>query len=283
MTRFVLLLNVALLVPLASEASAGIDRCTVYSAYGYCLEWSAGRPGSPGGGGGGGSSEAPVCYWRALPDGFALDPAAYYDFGFAPPPEGLSVVWQEWYCGGVGQFRFRWVIAVTPENLAAMARGRLVGSLDAPVVQSSPPPGTASIVGVPVFVEVVNWTGVVSASECAGGLCVTVTATPSLVFRPGERGAPQVRCAGAGTRYSPSGSSPEEQAAGQGACAYAYRLRTGVDGRPSAWPGSVAVTWVVSWSATTGASGSLPSVTRTAAVPRPVEEVQSVVVGGATP
>lgn len=44
------------------------------------------------------------------------------------------------------------------------------------------------------------------------------------------------------------------------------------------WPGSVRVTWTISWSASTGVSGSLPSVTRATALPRAVEEVQAVVV-----
>ena len=77
-----------------------------------------------------------------------------------------------------------------------------------------------AIVGVPVFVDVTNWTGVVAESECAGGMCVTVTATPSLTFIPGETRSSSVGCAGSGSRYDPDGGSAEAQASEDGACAY---------------------------------------------------------------
>jgi hypothetical protein len=175
------------------------------------------------------------------------------------------------------------VIAATPGTLASIARGRLVGELPQPVVESSPEAGTASIIGVPAFVAVVNWTGVVTETECAGGLCVTVTATPQLTFRPGEPGAQTVQCSGAGTRFTPSAGTPEAQASSPGACTWTYTTRTGANGRPSAWPGQASVSWSISWTATTGASGSLAAVTRSTDVPRPVAEVQTVIEGGATP
>jgi hypothetical protein len=45
-----------------------------------------------------------------------------------------------------------------------------------------------------------------------------------------------------------------------------------------AWPAEVSVTWTITWSSTASNGGSLPSVTRTASVPRGVDEVQSVIV-----
>lgn len=44
----------------------------------------------------------------------------------------------------------------------------------------------APTVGTPVFAEETNWAGSMSDSELAGGVCVTVTATPALTFDPGE-------------------------------------------------------------------------------------------------
>lgn len=272
-----------LLVPVASRAGAGPGECAVRDPQGYCIEWDVPTPGGPGtpGGSGGGQVD---CYWVTIDEDLSEDPTIWVDFGLEYPPEGVEIVWQSWECSdGSTTFDFRWTIPATPANLATLARGRIVGQLPQPTVESSPPVGTASIIGVPVFVAVANWTDVVTESECAGGLCVTVTATPQLRFEPGESGSGSVACSGSGSRYTAGGGSLEAQASAPGACAYAYRLRTGANDRPGAWPGQVSVTWTLTWSATSGASGSLPSVTRSTAVPRAVSEVQTVVVGGATP
>lgn len=283
MTHAVAAIWTAIGVFVPAFVGGGVDSCASYSPYGYCLEWTNGSPGGSRGGDGG-TSEPSNCYWRVLPGGLSLDPTVYYEYGFAPPPAGVEIAWQELYCSdGSAGLQFRWVLAVTPENLAATARGRLVGGLPAPAVHTSPPSGTPSIVGVPVFVEITNWTGVVTETECAAGLCVTLTARPSLTFASGEPGSPLVRCAGRGTRYDPSGPPADRQASEPGSCAHAYELRTGSAGRPPAWPGAVSVTWVLSWTASSGPTGSLPSVTRLTPVPRSVDEVQSVVVGGEVP
>lgn len=266
----------------ASAASSGVGACVEFTPRGYCVQWDvpASTGGGSAGGGGGGTTGAVSCFWVTISDDLSHDPTVWADFGLSPPPAGVTVVWQERRCtDGRDPYDFRWVVPVTAENLASLARGRLVGVLPQPVVASSPPLGTASIVGVPVFVEVANWTGVVSESECAGGLCVNVTATPTLAFSPGEEGSSAIRCAGAGSQYRPGGPSLEEQASAPGACAFAYRLRTGLAGRPEAWPGLVSVTWSLSWTASSGTSGTLPAVTLSAAVQRSVEEVQTVVVG----
>ncbi len=268
----------------AAPGDPGVRECVEVDSQGYCVEWEVPTPGNPTTGGGRGTTDQVVCYWVMIPDDLATDPTIWVDFGLARPPEGVQIVWQEWECSdGSVQFNFRWVPAATPGNLAALVRGQLLGTLPQPSVGSSPPVGTASIVGIPVFVEVTNWAGVVNESACAGGLCVTVTATPALTFTPGETGSSTVACAGSGSRYDPGGGPLEDQASAAGACAHAYRLRTGASGRPAAWDGSVSVTWTIAWTASTGATGSLPSVTRSTALPRAVEEVQTVVVGGTTP
>ncbi|MFZ6003070.1 MAG: hypothetical protein ACOYXM_03985 [Actinomycetota bacterium] len=279
------LLVVAGVLYMAGPAGASEPgQCVNYSPLGYCIDWDVPTPGGPPtGGGGGGSTDEVVCYWVTIPDDLSEDPTIWFDFDLTPPPEGVTVVWQSWECSdGSATFAFRWVIPATPQNLAALARGRVLGLMPQPSINSSPPVGTASIVEVPVFVEVTNWTGVITDSDCAGGLCVTVTATPQLIFTPAETASPPVTCAGSGTRYDPDGAPIEEQASADGACAYAYRLRTGVEGRPTQWPGSVTVTWTISWTASTGASGTLPAVTRTTSLPRAVREVQTVVVRGET-
>ena len=267
-----------------SAQAAEPGECIRRDPQGYCLEWDVTTPGTPGTPGGSGGGPAPECYWVTIDDELPEDPTIFVDFGLEEPPEGVPILWQSWECSdGRATFNFRWVIAPTPGALAETVRGRLIGQLPQPVVESSPPAGTASIIGVPVFVTVVNWTGVVTQTECAGGLCVTVTATPRLTFRPGEPGAPTVQCSGSGTRFAPDAGTPEAQASSPGACTWTYTTRTGANGRPSAWPGQASVSWSISWTATTGASGSLAAVTRSTDVPRPVAEVQTVIEGGATP
>lgn len=173
------------------------------------------------------------------------------------------------------------------EALYAEVRGRL----PQPAITTSPPQGMPSVVTLPVFVHVDNWVaGFVAGPQCAGPLCVTATVEePSMVFEPGEPGSSPVTCDGPGTLFDPNGPSPAVQA--EGACAYAYQLRTGVNGRPQAWQGEVSTTWEISWESTLGGSprngGDLPSITTTAGgdeLARRVVELQAivseVVVGG---
>ena len=117
--------------------------------------------------------------------------------------------------------------------------------MKAPAVAADPPVGTASIVSLPVFVEVTNWQGVQSDSRCEAGVCVTITATPTLLLYPGEPDTRPIVCDAPGTRFDPDGAEPEVQATAPGACAYVYTLRSGVNGRPSEWPAEVRVTWDV--------------------------------------
>ena len=247
---------------------------------GYCVEWSVGGhdglPAVPGNI----DSVAPICYWATLPP--FNDPAIFADFGLPVPPDGAVIEWQGWVCSdGRPAFNLRWVFSVPPEDLALSVRVRIAGLLVAPVVQASPPVGTASIVGIPVFVAVANWTGVITDSACGGGLCVTVTAKPQLTFSTGDPGGKSIDCAAEGSRFD-AARSLVSQTSTPGACAYVYHQRTGAAGRPAVWPGSVSVTWSLAWTSTVGQTGVLPSVTRSVALPRAVQEVQTVVVGGSS-
>lgn len=275
----------ACVVVTSAHADAdGPGECMSYSPLGFCLEWSipgSDVPGTPGSGGGG---DGPPCYWVTLShDPFVGDETFLVDYGLEPPPDGVTVVWQAMECSdGSAIDDFRWVIPPGPREVAEGIRGRIAGTLPEPVVMSSPAAGVAAIVGVPAFVHVANWTGVVTAQECAG-FCVTVRAEPSLTFTPGESGALPIACANSGTVYERGGASADQQAAAPGSCSHTYSLRTGVAGRPAEWSGTVSVSWQITWSATTGASGSLAPVTRSSPLPRAVHEVQTVVQGGQLP
>ena len=290
------LLAVSLSLTSSTFASAApSDDCPLKD---FCVSDEVEAPGAPatpaaqgdgkerGGGSGGGAG--PVCTWEqsgvAGPAGEG-DGGPFLDVAGTPSPGA------EFYaevCDGEYTGQVRWVPADTPapsaplpapEQLAAIIRVRLEGSLPAPAVESTPAPGVAAFVGYPSFVSVRNWTGVVTDRECdpTGVLCVRVTATPSLRFLPGEPDAPVKECAGPGVAFDPAGD-PFEQAATPEACAYPYRLRTAVNGRPEVWPGVVTVVWELAWVSTSGAGGPLPAVEKSASVPRVVDEVQTVVV-----
>jgi hypothetical protein len=186
--------------------------------------------------------------------------------------------------------------SLSPELVAQWLWARVL--IEPPEVVAYPDPEVAAIVGIPTFVEVTNWVGEQTVDDCFAGLCVSVTATPTLSFDPGELdpatgwAAAELVCEAPGTRfdadsgragtaYDPGGAEPSAQAAVAGACAYAYRLRTGVGERPTEWPGSVVVTWEGSWTSDVAGvelSGDFEPIVVSTDVPRAVDEVQAPVV-----
>jgi hypothetical protein len=232
------------------------------------------------------SAPPPECVWERIPEEALWPIGEQIAADPMPSPDAYPLVYM---CNGVwvgGAENFRWGVpgvpagpVMTADELAQMIYARLAGDLPAPVVTSVPAADEAAIVSFPTFVSVSNWSGVVEDDECdpTGTLCVSVTATPSLTFSPGEPKAPTIACAGSGTSLVEAASSSVALAAQPGACAYAYRMRTGVGSRPAAWPGVVTVTWELFWSSTSGAGGPLPEVVGSTGVPRAVHEVQTVI------
>jgi hypothetical protein len=184
---------------------------------------------------------------------------------------------------GVATEGFDWVIpgqAAPPPDPAEVAAGMLAeaqAQMRAPQVVADPPVGTPSIITLPVFVQVTNWVdGFQVGPNCVQGVCVTLTAEPTLTFDPGEPGSEPIVCDPPGTRFDPNGPDPAVQAAAPGACAYAYQARTGADDRPEEWRGVVTVTWNVAWTA--GEAGDeFPPYPLSTVIPREVDEVQTVV------
>ena len=138
--------------------------------------------------------------------------------------------------------------------------------------------------GFPSFVTVDNWRDQVTDRQCDPNFpdfCVAVVAVPSLSWDPGEPGVEAEVCEGPGVPFDPAGPVPEVQAEAPGACAHTYLTRTGVvtfHNLPSnfGWEGTVTVVWTLTYTSPEG-SGSLPSVTKSTALPRAVDEVQTVV------
>lgn len=188
---------------------------------------------------------------------------------------------------GLGtDFHFRWFppgVPVPPSGppptsaLAQLLLLEVTAQMEAPQVASDPPLDAPSIVNTPVFVEVTNWQPEINPSRCYGGTCISMTATPTLAYDPGDGSGP-ITCTPPGSRYDPAGPSLDQQA--EGACAHTYTRRTGVDSRPTAWPAQVTITWNVSWTSNDPAQpgDTFAPVVLSTPVPRPVHEVQAVVV-----
>jgi hypothetical protein len=273
-----------------------VDPCTDSSAD-WCLESDepaeVGAPTDPGNGGGPGQP-APECGWANVPESTVPLPTSSrpYILTNGRPPEGLEVVWQGWCydadAPGFQYFRgpFRWlpvgepVPVLTPEDVAAEAYDRLQGRMPDPAVVTNPAPGVDAVVGVPVFVTVTNWQSQLVETDDLLGDLVTVQARPVAVVEPGEPDAPAVTCDGPGRGYDPAAGDLWAQAASPGACTATYHRRTGVDGRPDEWASVVTVRWSIQWWSESGGGGEFPDVSRSVAIPRGVDEVQTVVVDG---
>jgi hypothetical protein len=201
-----------------------------------------------------------------------------------------GAVMQVYTCGVLGSVAVRWVPVGSggaplppptppePGVVATLVFARVKAGMVAPTLGSDPPLGVAAVVNTPVFVEVTNWQPEIVDRDCVLGVCVSMTASPSLVFDPGD-GSEAVSCVPPGSRYDPALPLVEQA---QGACAHVYRLRTGAEGRPSEWLGLVTVTWNVSWTSNVGVSGTYGPLSFSTGLPRAVEEVSTVVVEGSS-
>jgi hypothetical protein len=116
---------------------------------------------------------------------------------------------------------------------------------------------------------------VLSARAAAGGVSAEVTVTPTaLSFTPGD-GAMAVSCAGPGVPWRPADGVWAESPAG---CDYRYPHST-IHESDQEVTAVYSIRWTVSWTSSTGASGTLPELTTTSNASFAVAEVQSVVTG----
>lgn len=140
-------------------------------------------------------------------------------------------------------------------------------TLPDPQISATPAVGEPAVVGFPTFVTVDNWTGatLTTTNEGAGGVEITLFATPVLMgWDPGD-GTDWESCTGPGRPYDPNGAVPEVQAADPAACSHTYTKATGRDGRPAAWPGVVHVYWQVTSSS--ASPGGPPATIQTISSP----------------
>lgn len=222
-----------------------------------------------------------------MPASIALPVAKAHRSFNGLPPDGLPVIWFAW-CFSEPNFRwlygpYRWEPAptggtATTQAVAVDLYEELSGTLPRPTIETSPPLGTASIIGIPMFVQVTNWQPQITASDDLLGTVVTVTATPTLTLTPNEPDSQPVTCNGGGIPFTPNRGTPDQQAANPHACTYTYKRRTTAPGRPPQWPTTATVTWTITWSATDTSHRTLPPIQHTVPIPRAVHEIQTILI-----
>jgi hypothetical protein len=113
-----------------------------------------------------------------------------------------------------------------------------------------------------------------SARADAGGVWSRVTVTPSrLLFTPGD-GSATVSCDGPGVAWHPGDGV---WAASPSGCDYRYP-HSSIHEPHGVVTATYGIQWRVTWTSSTGAGGTLPALTTTAASTFAVAEVESVVV-----
>ena len=247
-----------------------------------------------GGSDGGGSSGEQVCkdtlVGKEVPcylDGYGWwSPNCYYQLMNPQPPKG-DPLWDghddgavyETYCpDNDNNIGTQWLLnppagfggGVDPGALAAEAAKNL--PIRGATIGSAPPSGDKVLVGVPVWLwtakSATTW-GPSTATATAGGISATAIANATkIVWSMGDGSS--VTCTSPGTPYKSSyggTASPD--------CGYVYTtVSTGKSG------GKFTITattyWDITWTATTGASGTLPLQTRTSQTTARVGELQVV-------
>lgn len=138
-----------------------------------------------------------------------------------------------------------------------------------PEPHTSPPPDVPQLVGFPVWlwVDDLVWRDF-SATASVSGISVTVVARPASVewdMGDGE----VVTCEGPGVAWREGGSHTSD-------CSHTYQF-VSADEPGGRYQASVTVSWSVTWSASTGQSGTLPPASRSTDFSLLVTERQAVV------
>jgi hypothetical protein len=211
----------------------------------------------------------------ADPNGFGTDGTVRYDDGPVDPEPGelYVLVCRDPSGRTVKSLLRRFDPADPLGGIAATERAldEARRRLDLPLPDPGLNPPGEQLVGVATWLWVDGpWTPA-SATAQVAGVSATVTATPvSVVWSPGD--GTTVTCDGPGTPYDPT-RSPADQ---RSSCTHAYgRSSAALPG--GAYALTATVTYEVTWSSSTGAGGSLGSLTRATTVPVVVEEAQALI------
>jgi hypothetical protein len=163
----------------------------------------------------------------------------------------------------------------TPPSAEVIARQAYAEvPLVLPAPHTSPGIDATQLVGFPIWlwVDGTVWRSF-DASASVSGIAVTVVAEPDhTIWNMGD--GTTITCAGPGTPWRPDG--PDDQ---QTDCSHVYQFVS--DDQPNGrYAASVTVVWSVSWSATTGESGTLPDASRTTGFSLDVAQRQAVITYG---
>lgn len=196
--------------------------------------------------------------------------------------DGLQVLsptgrWLQKICDG-NPVAFNGVYAVpapaqTPGSSEAAARqARESVAIPPPVPSTAPPADRRLYVQMPTWLALdPAWWKPYQATASVGTVSATVTATPvRAVWAMGDGN--QVVCAGPGVIWHKG--LPESATN----CSHTYTHSS--SGQPGGrYTIGVTVEFAVSWSSSTGAGGTLPTLTRTASLSVEVGEIQAVITG----
>jgi hypothetical protein len=179
---------------------------------------------------------------------------------------------------GMGQFTYRpaapAAAAVAPQPPDVEAIARQVYSeipLVAPTPHTAPPVDAEQLVGFPVWfwIDGGAWR-TFDAHAGVAGVSVTVVAKPKqVVWELGD--GTTLDCHGPGTAWNPGAGRGQHSD-----CTHIYQHVSA--GQPGGrYAASVSVVWSVSWSASTGQSGTLPDASRTSGFSLLVTQRQAVI------
>lgn len=163
-------------------------------------------------------------------------------------------------------------VAPTPPDVETIARQLYAEiPLAVPVPHTSPPPDAPQLVGFPMWMWVDDavWRSF-DAGVSVSGISVSVVARPETIEWDLGDGTVRI-CEGPGTAWNPNGGSGQATD-----CSHTYQF-VSADEPGGRYRASVTVTWSVTWSASTGESGTLPSASRSADFSLLVTERQAVI------
>jgi hypothetical protein len=173
-----------------------------------------------------------------------------------------------------------------PAVLGAQAAAEL--QLPSPSPSFSPTP--AAFVNFPEWLWIApsiwhSYSVTATATNALGTTSATATATPvAVVWDMGDSTPPTV-CDGPGTPYDPQLPA----AAQRPPCAHTYTISSVGEPSPSAnandaaFPVTVSIQWQVSWTGSSGISGTLPEIVTSTDTSLRVEQIESELCAGSCP
>ncbi|HVA05624.1 MAG TPA: hypothetical protein VNG12_02670 [Acidimicrobiales bacterium] len=163
-------------------------------------------------------------------------------------------------------------VVVAPSAVAAQA----AASIALPVPSISTNPAPFSIVNLPTWLWIDSsiWHAY-SATASVGAVTATAVATPESVSWSMGDGSSSVECSGPGTPYRTDLSAASQHSS----CTYTYSSPSSgpnANSNDGAYPVTATIYWTVTWTGTSGAGGTLPTLETSAGTRIRVEQIQSV-------